>query len=383
MPSVKADINTRTHARVISIMDLTQEARRNAEVCNACRYCEGFCAVFPAIQTQREFSDEYIDYLSNLCHNCTACFHACQFTAPHVYDINVPKVMTQVRAETYKKFVWPKFMAGTFERNGTFVALLATLVILFVFFLGAWLTQPEKLFAVHQGAGAFYQVVPHGTMVAVAGSIFLFDIFALLMGFRYYWRSIGGKTSYFFNAPAVLRTLKDAFTLKHLGGGEDGKGCNEEDASYTNRRRIFHHLTMYGFLLCFAATSTVTIYDYVFNWIAPYGYFSLPVIFGTVGGVMTIIGTAGLVWVKLKINDGPMWKAVFGMDYAFIVLLFWVNITGLVLLAFRETNAMGMLLIIHLAFVAAFFAIIPYSKFVHILFRLGSLLKYHNEVKES
>ena len=25
------------------------EARRAMEVCNACRYCEGFCAVFPAL----------------------------------------------------------------------------------------------------------------------------------------------------------------------------------------------------------------------------------------------------------------------------------------------------------------------------------------------
>lgn len=382
MPSVKTGVATNTDLRTISIMDLTQEARRNAEVCNACRYCEGFCPVFPAIQTQREFSDEYIDYLSNLCHNCTACYHACQFTTPHVYDINVPQALTKVRANTYQKFVWPRFMAGTFERNGTFVALVATLIIILIFFLGTWLTQPKQLFAVHLGEGAFYQVISHEVMVAVAGTIFLFDILALLMGFRYYWRSIGGKANYFFNIPALSKTLKDAFTLKHLGGGEDNKGCNEESAAYTNRRRLYHHLTMYGFLLCFAATATGTIYDYVFNWIAPYGYFSLPVIFGTVGGVMTLIGTSGLVWVKLKMHDGPLWKAVFGMDYAFIILLFWVNMTGLMLLAFRETTAMGMLLIIHLGFVAAFFAIIPYSKFIHIFFRLGSLLKYHNEIEK-
>lgn len=375
------EINSRKVDAVISIMDLSQEARRNAEVCNACRYCESFCAVFPAIQMQREFSDEYIDYLSNLCHNCTACYHACQFTSPHIYDINVPKAMTQVRAQSYQKFVWPKFMAGTFEKNGTFVAFMTSIVIITIFLVAVLSLKSDVLFSEHSGVGAFYAVIPHEAMIAVAGSIFLFDILALLLGFSMYWRHIEGKSSYFFNWPAVFNTLKDAFTLKHLGGGTDNAGCNEESAHYTNRRRYFHHLMMYGFLLCFAATATGTIYYYVFDWVAPYSYMSLPVLFGTVGGVMTMIGTAGLTWVKLKMHDAPMLKAIFGMDYAFLVLLFWVNFTGLALLVFRETTAMGMLLIIHLGFVTAFFAIIPYSKFVHILFRLGALLKYHNEVK--
>lgn len=157
------------------------------------------------------------------------------------------------------------------------------------------------------------------------------------------------------------------------------KGCNNDSTQFSNRRRWFHHFMMYGFLLCFGATVTGTIYDYIFGWIAPYDYLSLPVVLGTVGGVMIIIGTTGLTWLKLKIHDGPSWKAIFGMDYAFLVLLLWVSFTGLILLFLRETTAMGLLLIVHLGVVAAFFAILPYSKFVHILFRLGSLLKYHNE----
>lgn len=372
---------TRGEPRVISIMDVTQEARRNAEVCNSCRYCEGFCAVFPAIERRREFDDNYIDYLSNLCHNCTSCYHACQFTAPHVYDINVPQIMTRVRARTYQKFVWPAFAASAFERNGTFVAIITALVLALLMAFGVWQADPSKLVAVHQEPGAFYEVMPHSTMVAIMGTVALFDVLAISLGFLAYWRWIGGKVNYFFNWKAMGSALHDAFTLKHLGGGEDMRGCNVEDASFSNRRRYFHHWMMYGFLLCFAATVTGTIYDYGFGWVAPYDYFSLPVLLGTVGGVMTLIGTAGLVWLKLKMHDGPAWKALFGMDYAFLVLLFWVNITGLLLLALRETSAMGIILIIHLGFVAAFFAILPYSKFVHILFRLASLIKYHNEAK--
>ena len=29
------------------------EADRQLTICNACRYCEGYCAVFPALERQR------------------------------------------------------------------------------------------------------------------------------------------------------------------------------------------------------------------------------------------------------------------------------------------------------------------------------------------
>ncbi len=54
---------------------------------------------------------------------------------------------------------------------------------------------------------------------------------------------------------AVLR-------LKYLDGGH-GEGCHDEDDAYTLSRRRFHHLTFYGFLLCFAATSVATLYHYL------------------------------------------------------------------------------------------------------------------------
>ncbi|MBV8868009.1 MAG: CitB family transcriptional regulator, partial [Acetobacteraceae bacterium] len=59
--------------------DAVREARREMEVCNACRYCEGFCAVFPAMELRREFSSGDLSYLANLCHNCRGCYYACQY----------------------------------------------------------------------------------------------------------------------------------------------------------------------------------------------------------------------------------------------------------------------------------------------------------------
>ena len=48
-----------------SLLDTISEARRQTEICNACRYCEGYCAVFPAITRQRAFADADIIQLAN------------------------------------------------------------------------------------------------------------------------------------------------------------------------------------------------------------------------------------------------------------------------------------------------------------------------------
>ena len=64
---------------------------------------------------------------------------------------------------------------------------------------------------------------------------------------------------------------------------------------------------------------------------------------------------------------------------AFLALLFLTGLTGLALLAFRETRAMGVLLAVHLATVLALFVTMPYGKFVHAMYRLAALARFHVE----
>jgi citrate/tricarballylate utilization protein len=76
------------------------EVARQMQICNACRYCEGFCAVFPAMTRRLEFDAPDVHYLANLCHNCGACLHACQYAPPHEFMVNVPQAMAKVRVQT-------------------------------------------------------------------------------------------------------------------------------------------------------------------------------------------------------------------------------------------------------------------------------------------
>ncbi|MFZ1920033.1 MAG: tricarballylate utilization protein TcuB, partial [Xanthobacteraceae bacterium] len=62
-------------------------------------------------------------------------------------------------------------------------------------------------------------------------------------------------------------------------------------------------------------------------------------------------------------------------DYALLFLLLLAAVTGLLLLALRDTSAMAVVLAVHLGFIFALFVMLPYSKFVHAAYRSAALLE--------
>ncbi len=346
------------------------------EVCNACRYCEGFCAVFPAMELRRDFADGDLNYLANLCHGCQACYYACQYAPPHEFGINVPRVLAEVRAESYAQYAWPGGLARLYERNGLVMALAMALGMGGVLLLAVLLQPAAVLFGPHPlvpGQG-FYAVVPYGVMVAVASASFLFSMAALGVGFARFWQDTGGTAQELTRGKPLLQAFRDAATLRYLGGG--GQGCNDRDGSFGTWRRRFHHLMAYGFLLCFASTATATVYHHGLGWLAPYSFLSVPVQLGTAGGLGLVAGTAGLFWMKLSGDREPRSPKLLGADAGLLLLLMLAGVSGLLLLAVRATGAMGVVLAVHLGLILALFLTMPYSKFVHALYRTGALVRH-------
>jgi citrate/tricarballylate utilization protein len=344
------------------------EADRMLQICNACRYCEGFCAVFPAMTRRIEFTPSVVNYLANLCHNCGACLHACQYAPPHEFGVNIPQVMAQVRKETYMTYAWPKPLGGLYKSNGLLLSLTTAIAISFFLLLSAALNGSLSSTPLD---GNFYAVFSHNTLALMFGVVFGFSLLALMIGLVQFWRGIDpGHIS----GGAVAEATHDALTLKYLGGGH-GEGCNNEDDAFSLWRKRFHHFTFYGFMLCFAATSVATIYHYFLDLHAPYDLTSLPVMLGTLGGIGLLIGPAGLLYLNLRRNLAHGDATQKPMDRAFIVLLFLISASGLALLAYRDTLRMTLLLTVHLGFVMAFFLTMPYSKFAHGFYRIAALLK--------
>lgn len=345
------------------------EAAREFSICNACRYCESFCAVFPAMTRRLEFGANDVHYLANLCHNCGSCLHACQYAPPHEFAVNLPRALAQVRVHTYTEYAWPRAMGALYRRSGAYVALsLAaglSLFLLLALLQSGGLVRPAN-------GGNFYAVFPHNLMVTLFGLVFGWAVLALSVGVAKFWMAWSpGPVS----PEAALEATANALTLKYLDGGH-GEGCNEADDRFTQLRRRFHHLTFYGFMLCFASTCVATVYHYALGLKAPYATDSLVVLLEVAGGIGLLIGPLGLFVLNIRRHPEHGDATQKAMDHGLIWLLFFTSLTGLALLIWRDTAAMTSLLAIHLGVVMALFLTMPYGKFAHGMYRCAALLKW-------
>src|SRR6202158_197728 len=356
---------------------ILEEADRLMTVCNSCRYCEGLCAVFPAMEMRRAFSDGDLNYLANLCHGCGACYTDCQFSPPHQFNVNVPKTLAIARAESYAAYAWPRVFSGLFASNGLAISLIAALsVAAFIFALAAF-NDRQVLFGVHTGPGAFYRLMPHYAMAALVGAALFYAIRARAGGARAFCAVCGERRGMRAEPSSLWQAMKDAGQLRYLDGG--GVGCVNDDERPSDLRKIYHHLTFYGFLLCFASTVVATLYHYLIAREAPYPWWDLPVVLGTLGGIGLLIGPAGLLAERWKRDSALVDEKRTGMDVAFILMLFMTSLTGMTLLLWRDTPALGALLALHLGVVFRLFITMPYGKFVHGIYRYLALVRYAKE----
>jgi len=222
-----------------------------------------------------------------------------------------------------------------------------------------------------EGEG-FYAVLSHAAMVTIFAPAFVLPLVAIGFGLKRYWRDVGGEK---IRLPHLKAALKDAAGMRNLKGGH-GDGCNFEDGDrFTHHRRMAHHAVMYGFLLCFAATSTGTLLHYAFNIPAPYPLWSLPKLFGITGGVLLTWGCAWMLRLKSRSDQYQTDPSTTQADTAFVALLGFVGFSGLALYALGSTSLMPALLALHLGSVLSFFLLAPYTKMAHGFFRLAALVR--------
>jgi citrate/tricarballylate utilization protein len=358
---------------------LFREADRQLTICNACRYCEGLCPVFPALERRNLFLEGDVLYLANLCHDCRACMPACPYTAPHEFKIDIPSVMAEVRRETYVAYAFPRIFGEAFMRRSRTVAIF-TLVSVVLAIVLVWAGRPDDLFTAEVGPGAFYRVVPWLFMLIPATVATAYAFVVMSLGLFRFWRDTDGPLRSRFDPLALLSATADVFALRQMRGG--GPGCSYPEEAPSHARVLMHQLVFYGFLATFASTTAAAIYQEILGMLPPYELLSLPVVLGTVGGIAQVIGCAGLLQMKVKGSDQPATHVLRSLDVAFLIILLLANLTGLVLLAARETPYMGVLLAIHLGVLAGLFVTFPYSKFVHLVYRYAALVRNRQEERQ-
>jgi citrate/tricarballylate utilization protein len=356
--------------------ELVTEAARQVTICNACRYCEGYCPVFPAIELRRDFEQGDVFFLANLCHDCRACYYACMYAPPHPFAVNLPRVLTEARLESYRACSWPDSLARAFSNwrlgvamAGSISAIVSALALIFI--------SPSRLFAVYRGPGAFYRVISFPLMLVTTLFVTLYAATICLVGAAQFWRETGEM----FNGRGLTRALRksamDVLTLRWLRGG--GPGCYYPQQTPSFSRRFYHSLVFLGFLSATISTTLAAIYQHFLHVLPPYDVASAPVLFGLTGGVAMIVGVCALIVFKIKSDRSPAGARALGMDYLFLALLGLTSLSGILTLVFRSTRAMGSLLSFHLALIAALFLSFPYGKFVHSIYRSLALLRHYLE----
>jgi citrate/tricarballylate utilization protein len=344
------------------------------DVCNACRYCEGFCAVFPALERRRNFTREDIDYLANLCFDCRACYYACMFAPPHEFGVNIPRMMAEVRRDTYARYAPPAMLARWLASNWLASALLTLIAVGFFLGVVAATGDLDRLFMAHLGPGAFYRVITYAPMWISAAFVSGTALALLVAGGVRFWRRTRGSAADYASPGAVLAAATDALGLRYLRGGGAG-GCPYPQDRPSSSRYVMHHLVFWGFVSTLVATTSAYVQQHFLGWYPPYPYLNVAVISGTVGGVAMIVGCCGLLYLKERGDSAPADRPLLRMDYLFLWVLILINLTGLLLLFLRETPAMGSLLVIHLATVFALFLTMPYTKFAHFVYRYAALVQ--------
>ena len=333
----------------------------------------GTALSFRLSRSEGRSRSEDLTYLANLCHNCGECLYACQFAPPHEFGINVPMVLAEVRSHSYESYAWPPMLGRAFRSNA-FRTSLAALALIVSMLLLVSMAHAEAVWS-SDGSADFYGVIPHAVMVALFGAVSLFVLNALAISGWRFWRDAGRGLAA--SSVGMRRAVRDALSLRHLHG--TGLDCSSNLEVRLPWRRWFHHCTFYGFLLCTASTTVAAIYHGVFGWQAPYAYSSLPVLLGAAGGFGLLFGPLGLAALRQTRDPSLSHEESGGLDNVFLALLFFTSLTGLALLVLRHSAMMGLLLVVHLAVVLVLLLTLPYGKFVHALYRLLALIRYHAE----
>lgn len=360
-------------------LPLLEEARRQLDICNACRYCEGICAVFPALERRSLFDQGDITYLANLCHDCRSCFDACPYAPPHELGVDIPRLLSGVREATHRHYGSPRGLASVVNSRLAYALALCAAAVIFTVAATILGSGIDTLFAEHKGAGSFYRVVPWLGMMLPFMAISLVVVAVLITAGIRFWRDIDTRPpTPLQEVRSLFTAARDAATLKYLRGG--GTGCDYPSERPSYARLALHSLVFYGFLSAFLATVVAAIYQDILGRLPPYAVLSVPVILGIIGGAAMIAGCIGLLALKRDAEPARAAAGMRTMDIAFLATLILVNVSGFGVLALRETALLGIVLDLHLGVTAALFVTLPYGKFAHSVYRSLAVLRNRIEL---
>jgi citrate/tricarballylate utilization protein len=353
-------------------MSFVDEARRQLDICNACRYCEGYCAVYPALERRIELEKGDLVQLANLCHDCRACYYACMYAPPHEFALNPPQLLAEVRRESFAELVPGGRSVGRVAPLLAVGAVTATLLAVIGATRGLSVLTTSPV-----GTASPYVVIPYPALLAIGLGCAFVAVSLFGSGALNYQELIGPRPAGASRLAALARAGHDAATLRWMRSA--GVECTYPEELPSPLRRRLHSLLAGGFLLALAATIAAGISEDLAGNPPPYSYLSAPVLLGLVGGVGMLLGGIGLLMLKAVVDPAPGDSETTHADVALTTVLLVLALSGLLTLFTRTTSAYGVLLLIHLDAVFSAFLLAPFTKFAHVVFRVAALVRDEEE----
>jgi citrate/tricarballylate utilization protein len=364
-------------ARGTAIDDLLAEGKRQLDICNSCRYCEGYCAVFPSLERRIDLTKADMVQMANLCHDCRECLYACMYAPPHEFGVNPPQLFSMLRREHADELSRFGPALGRHERRPLLSGLLFVAgALALVLILAGATVGLSGLTAAHVRAASPYSVLSYSAILATGITSLALGVALLAIEGRRFWRASGspGRPSF----AEIGRAIKSAALLENLGGG--GEGCAYPVEEGSPARRFAHVAVAWGFMLCLVATIAAGVLQDFLGDEPPYHWISVPVLLGLVGGVGLVAGSFVLSLGKARSDPAATDAASVLREYGFLFALFLLGLGGLATLFTRTTPVYGVILALHLSTVFACFVLAPFTKFTHGLYRFLALVRDEREI---
>jgi len=345
----------------LQVMDLGGES---LEKCYQCATCSVACDLstderpFPRkemLWAQWGLKDKLLgDPDLWLCHRCDDCTARCPRGA------RPADVMAALRDYSIQHYAFPGFMGKLLGRPGSLPVLLvvpAILILAVILLSGKFLPEGEVEYS---------HFFPHWALITFYTSFTALAALAAAVGVIRFWRDLERNTP---AGPRNGLSTSVVGAVKEILGHGKFRLCKEQ-----HNRSWSHLLTFYGFMGLFVVTGAVVISKYVFgyypiDWWHPLKW---------LGNLSALVIFAGLTWVIAdRVKGGKNAETSTIYDWSFILILYTVVITGIVIEMLRFADVPGLaypLYFVHLVVVFSLLIYFAYSRFAHMIYRTVAMV---------
>ena len=347
-----------------------EDAVRQFTICNSCRYCEGYCPVWPEVHSGNIVTRNDVLYYSNLCYDHRDCYYACPYVpGTHEFNINIPEVTRKIRRETYEELTY-NVSGSPLKKTAISLALVVPVIL-------GWFFAFNNIYS--PGPVSFYKLVPKYPLIAVSSllSVYLVSMLAVA-GIRYRKLVLNGLD----NGNATAAVLPGVTTLLGVLAHKWFRNIHYPGGKESNIRLGFHLMIFYGFLMALLSTTLGFIYEDLLGIPSPFPFYSPVVIAGIMGGSMLTVGSLLGLAARLSSRRTQGFMTVESFDFLLILEFLVVALTGLLTLLFRYTAGteyVYLALLIHYSAIYTMYITAPFStNILHVVVRLMSLNRFDN-----